>query len=404
MQTYTLLVVNLLMFVMYAGVLLVSARINGGSRGATWFAGANLCHAAAIAVLLREGDRPLGPALTLFCVLVVGSTLMLHRSFAELLDRARMLWSLQLVLLAVVTLSTAYAAYATQSYPWALLITSAVLGVQLALVASVVFSFAGEGVEAAGAFTGITLTIYAFVQMLRVAVMLRSGQQYVPSGAALQMEKLWLLCSLLVNGAVAFGFMFISAAKLRLELLWRAQIDELTGLLNRWAFKRVALKETFRARRMGGRLAVMMMDVDGLKGMNDRYGHGCGDAVLQSVAAVLQDTVRDHDSVARMGGDEFCILLPDTEMDEALKVAERLRAAIAAMAVKYRGVLLEVHASFGLSSSDRSGLNWQTLVDQGDAALYEAKRAGRNRVVAAKAIGSAVSSSDRHGPADRRRR
>lgn len=383
-QTHTLLIVNLLFFSLYAGVLLVSARINGGTRGATWFAGANVCRALAIVGLLRFGERPAGLPSVAISLLLVGGMLMLHRSFAELLDRARMLWSLQLVLLALTAVVSGYEVFHPSAYPSRLLMVSAVLGVQTALAASVVFSFAGEGVEAAGVFTGITLTVYSFVQMLRVAVILRTGTSYEFSKSAEQMEKMWLLGSLLANGAVAFGYMFISAAKLRLELLWRAQVDELTGLLNRWAFKRVALKETIRARRASGRLAVVMMDVDGLKALNDRLGHGCGDLVLQSVAGVLQDTVRDHDSVARMGGDEFCVLLPDTDMDEAMKVAERLRAGIDSLAIRYRGETLEVKASFGVSSADRTGLDWQLLVDRGDAALYEAKRGGKNRVVAAK--------------------
>jgi diguanylate cyclase (GGDEF)-like protein len=386
MQTHTLVVVNLLFFWLYAGILLVSTQINGGSRGATWFAGGNICQGLAMAALLVYGVRPGPAAMGGVSFLLVAGMLMLHRSFAELLDRGQMLWSLQLVLLAIVIVMAVYEARNPSEYPVGLLLTSAVLGVQTALTACVVFCFAGEGVEAAGLFTGVTLTGYAFIHMLRVAVILRVGRSFEFTDSAVQMEKVWLLGSLLANGAVAFGFMFVSAAKLRLELLWRAQVDELTGLLNRWAFKRVALKETFRCKRMSGRLAVVMMDLDGLKGLNDRHGHGCGDVVLQAVSGALQETVRDHDSVARMGGDEFCVLLPDTDMEEALKVAERLRAGIDRLEVRYRGETLKVRASFGVSSSDRCGLDWQTLVDMGDGALYEAKREGKNRVVAARKI------------------
>ena len=408
MQTYTLVVVNLLFFCLYAGVLLVSARINGGSRGANWFAGANICRGAAMVAILIYGARPSGIPGAVGSVLLVGGTLMLHRSFADLLDRSRMLWSLQLVLVAIVAAVSVYEIWHPSEYPVQLMLVSATLGVQTALAASVVFSFAGEGTEVVGVFTGVTLTVYAFVHMLRVAVILRTGSSYVYTESAVQMEQLWLLASLVVNGAVAFGFMFISSAKLRLELLWRAQVDELTGLLNRWAFKRVAVKETFRCRRMAGRLAVVSMDIDGLKGLNDRYGHGCGDVVLEAVAGALQDTVRDHDSVARMGGDEFCVLLPDTDMEEALTVAERLRAEIDGLEVRYRGETLQVRASFGVSSSDLCGLDWETLVDRSDAALYEAKRGGKNKVVASKLIeappGSWAEAQVRDALAERRKR
>lgn len=386
MQTHTLVVVNLLFFWLYAGILLVSARINGGSRGATWFAGANICRGLAMVVVLIFGIRSPGISNVAVNVLLVAGMLMLHRSFAELLDRGRMLWSLQLALLAIVAGVSVYEVRSPSDYPVLLLLVSLTLGVQSALIASVVFTFAGEGVEAAGMFTGVTLTLYAFLHMLRVAAILRIGSSFEYTQSADEIQKVWLVGSLLANAAVAFGYMFLSAAKLRLELLWRAQVDELTGLLNRWAFKRVALKETFRCKRMTGRLAVVMMDVDGLKALNDRCGHGCGDVVLQAVSGALQDTVRDRDYIARMGGDEFCVLLPDTEMDEALKVAERLRSEVDRLQIVYRGETLKVRASFGVSSSDLCGLDWQTLVDQGDMALYEAKREGKNRVVAAKAI------------------
>ena len=204
---------------------------------------------------------------------------------------------------------------------------------------------------------------------------------------SVEIDRVWLVSCLLANAAIAFGYMFLSAAKLRVELRWRAQVDELTGLLNRWALKRVAVREIERCRRAGGRLAVLMMDLDGLKAINDEMGHGCGDVVLQTVAGVLQETVRGHDSVARMGGDEFCVLLPDTELAEALTVAERLRTEVQELAIRYRGETMRIRASLGVASSEQCGLAWESLMDHSDSALYEAKRGGRNWVVVAEPIG-----------------
>lgn len=197
------------------------------------------------------------------------------------------------------------------------------------------------------------------------------------------MMRLWLIGCLVTNSMIAFGFMFISAAKVRVELLWHAQADELTGLLNRWALARIALREISRCGRTKGMVATVMMDLDGLKILNDTMGHGCGDAVLQAVAGVLRETVREQDAVARMGGDEFCILLPDTGLAEAVMAAERVRSQVEALTLQYRGEAVRVRASLGVASSEECGLSWQNLVEQGDAALYRAKRGGRNRVVAA---------------------
>ena len=382
MDTQTLAVANLMLFALYAGVMLLNTRVLGGSRAAGWFGFANLFQCFAMAALAIGGRMPRQIPVEISGVLMVAGMMMLHRSFAELLDRGLLLWRLHGVLLIGVAGGTLYLAHVHSAYPAALLLASATLGVQTALTASALFSFSGDGVEAAGWFAGVAFSAYALIHLLRVAVTLRYGSWLYPVRAA-ETEKLWLAGCLLANGATAFGFMFISTAKLRLQLLWRAQIDELTGLLNRWAFKRIAVKETFRCMRMRGRLAAVMMDLDGMKAVNDRMGHSCGDAVLQSVAATLQDGVRDRDSIARMGGDEFCILLPDTDLAEALTVAERLRAQIEAMSVRFRGETVRVRASFGVSSSDHCGWDWQTLVDQADGALYKAKRDGNKRVIAA---------------------
>ncbi len=384
MHIQTLLAINMLLFVLYAGVVFVSAKMYGGSKPAVWFAGANLAWALAMLGRLAANRLPAQLCEPGISILMVVGLVMLHRSFAELLDRGKLLWHLQGVLLLGAVVGSVYFTQSSVAYPAASLLVGAVLGVQTALIASALFSFSGEGVQTAGWFTGVALSVYAVIHLMRVAVTLRYGSAgYLE--AAHDMEAVWLCGMLVASSATAFGFLFIATGKLRLELLWRAQIDELTGLLNRWAFKRIAIKETFRSMRMRGRLAVIMMDLDGMKRVNDQLGHGGGDAVLQAVSASLQEAVRDRDSIARMGGDEFCILLPDTEMQEALTVAERLRSRLEALSIRYRGETIHVRASFGVCSSDECGWNWQSLLDESDAALYEAKRSGHNKVVPATA-------------------
>ncbi len=382
MQISTLVTVNLMLFVLYAGAVFVSARIFGGSKAAVWFAFANLTWAAALLLRIGEARLPAGVAGAGSSALMIAGLVMLHRSFTELLDRGKLLWRLQWVLFVVGASGAFYLMSMRIEYPAALLLVGAVLGVQTALIASAVFSFSGEGVEPAGWFTGVALSMYAVVHLMGVAVTLRYGSPGY-AAAAREMAVVWFCGMLLASSATTFGFFFIATGKLRLELLWRAQIDELTGLLNRWAFKRIAVKETFRSMRMRGRLATISMDLDGMKRVNDQLGHGGGDAVLQAVSASLQEALRDRDSIARMGGDEFCILLPDTEMQEALVVAERLRSQVEALDIQYRGEAIQVRASFGVSSSVECGWNWQSLLDASDAALYEAKRGGHNKVVAA---------------------
>lgn len=404
MDPKTLAVANLLLFLLYAAFMILQARLLGQARAAHWFSAASLAQAAAMLALVFVGRLPYGTLLfAAGGVLLVAGTLMLHRSFTELLDRSRLLWRLHLTLLALVLAGSGLVLWFAPGHPVLTLLVSAILGIQAALTASALFSFAGDGVESAGRFAGVALCVYSLVNLMRAAVTLRyASWQY--RNAQIEMDQIWLAGCLLANGAAALGFMFLSSARLRVELLWRAQIDELTGLLNRWAFKRIAVKETLRCMRLRSRLAVIMMDLDGMKGINDRLGHSCGDVVLQAVSSTLQAAVRDRDSIARMGGDEFCLLLPDTDIHEAVTVAERVRSQVDALAIRYGNETVKIRASFGVSSTDRNGWNWQNLMDRSDAALYQAKRGGKHRVIAAEASPEPVETPEQPGALVERRR
>lgn len=377
----TMQLATLIMFALYFVTAMVGMRLFGGVQAAVWFAGSNALRAIALALALFPGSSR-SSSVAVGSVLTVAGLAMLHRSFTEQLDRPKLLWRLQLVLLAITLVGATGFARFSSGYPVMTLLVSAVVGIQAALTASALFSFSGEGVELAGRFAGCSMLGYALSYLLRAVVVMHYGSPHY-AHALEQTTTICLAGAMVSGGAATFGFTFIAAGKQRLELLWRAQIDELTGLLNRWAFKRVAVRETFRSMRKLGRLSVLMMDLDGMKKVNDRLGHSGGDAVLQAVAGCLQEALRDRDSVARMGGDEFCILLPDTDLAEAVIVAERLRDSIGALDIRYRSEIVHVQASFGASCSDHCGWNWQTMVDESDAALYEAKRNGNVRVVAA---------------------
>jgi diguanylate cyclase (GGDEF)-like protein len=392
MDTRTLILVNVMLYALYAGVTLANARIFGGSRGARWFAASNLSRAGAT---LMVGLSNMGwgyfriPARAveaLTWMLSVGGMMMLHWSFVELLERGPILRRVQYGLAGAMVVATTLFFIWPPPLPLMVGFLCLLLALQAAMTASVVFRFSGEGVGFAGWMTGIALSLYAVTLVVRALWSLQyRAPDYV--GMALQMDRVWMTVLLLTNGVIAFGYMFLAAAKLRLELLWRAQVDELTGLLNRWALKRSTMREIQRCRRTKGALALVMMDLDGLKAVNDASGHGCGDVLLQAVGSVLQETVRAQDTVARMGGDEFCILLPDTELNEAVAVAERLREEVQELVIRYRGETVQVMASLGVASSTHCGLTWQGLLDHSDAALYRAKREGKNRVMVAGGAG-----------------
>lgn len=165
-----------------------------------------------------------------------------------------------------------------------------------------------------------------------------------------------------------------------MELRKRAGSDALTGLFNRRLFEEIAAHETARARRTGAALTAAMIDVDKFKTVNDTFGHAAGDAVLRAIGPVCRKALRATDQVARYGGEEIVILLPDTSLEQAAPVLDRLRKDIMAMIVPELGGRWVVTASIGAAEwrSDDGGI--ADMLARADAALYRAKESGRNRL------------------------
>jgi diguanylate cyclase (GGDEF)-like protein len=157
-------------------------------------------------------------------------------------------------------------------------------------------------------------------------------------------------------------------------------LDELTGLNNRRAFFELGNRAIKQAIRHKHAIAVIMMDLDHFKNINDNYGHSVGDKVLKNVAITLENTVREIDISARIGGEEFAFILPETDADEASQLAERLRSNIQNMSVEHDGKTLQITASFGISVSNTTEQTLESMLTQADDALYIAKKKGRNQV------------------------
>ena len=164
----------------------------------------------------------------------------------------------------------------------------------------------------------------------------------------------------------------------------RAATDALTGLANRRALNDALRRMLAQARRSGGSLSAITLDLDRFKEINDRHGHAKGDDVLSATAAALTGTLRASDFVARSGGEEFVVLLPDTGLAGALAVAENLRAALQVMAVP--GLHRPVTGSFGVAVHPEDAGDAPELLRRADRALYLAKSNGRNRVEAAASV------------------
>ncbi|MEJ0015421.1 MAG: PleD family two-component system response regulator [Acetobacteraceae bacterium] len=171
--------------------------------------------------------------------------------------------------------------------------------------------------------------------------------------------------------------------RLRTDLgtaLEMALIDPLTGLYNQRYLMR-HLRGLLESGQSRGELAVLMIDVDHFKGVNDEYGHAIGDKALRSIADVLRASTRVFDSLARYGGEEFVVVMPGTGLDDASQAAERLRAAVEATSFVWQaGAPCRLTVSIGVACTDHHSGTPEALLHAADIALYAAKRAGRNRV------------------------
>jgi len=181
-----------------------------------------------------------------------------------------------------------------------------------------------------------------------------------------------------VLASIGFLLMYNETAQAELKRL--ARTDPLTGTLNRLALDEEAERLFRRSAGHGGECAVLMIDVDHFKVINDRYGHAGGDVVLMALAARIGEHLRHGDVLGRVGGEEFLMLLPDTGMNEATLVAEGLRTSIEDMRTNLDGEPQRVTISIGVAVREPTDPKFGVLIRRADRALYSAKRAGRNRV------------------------
>lgn len=181
---------------------------------------------------------------------------------------------------------------------------------------------------------------------------------------------------LIVNG---FGFLLLCKERDDRKMALLATIDSLTGLLNRRAFFERTDSLRMLAARLRKPVTLMMLDIDHFKHLNDRFGHACGDQALCAFSETASGTLREHDIMGRLGGEEFAVLLPGTDMAGALQAAERLRAAVEARVVPNEGSPFTMTVSIGVVLVDPDE-HINAALARADRALYAAKSAGRNRI------------------------
>ncbi|MFN3416883.1 MAG: GGDEF domain-containing protein [Caldimonas sp.] len=235
----------------------------------------------------------------------------------------------------------------------------------------------------ARATVALVILVWLTALMVTFVVLRVSGQGSLALGWRIATVCVWLIGPV-VGYAMLRMFFELERARRRVALL--AVTDELTGCYNRRHFMERAEVELLRSRRHGLDMALVLIDADGFKQVNDTYGHQCGDELLRQMALRCRASLRGTDVLARFGGEELVLLLPQTDLAGAMAIAERIRKQVQALSLDWRGQTITLTVSLGVAAL-RCHPDIDALIRDADHALYEAKRAGRNRVHGAREQG-----------------
>jgi len=347
---------------------------------AEWARGNGLIALGLCLVVLSEIVSPTLLSILSYMLIIWGS---MHIAFGvALVSGKRPQWSLCRVICGIFFLAYALA-YSVNLQGFG--------GIVLFTIASSIFfgysvycCFSAQRDELRGSLLLVAILSVAYI----VSLCFNLIGSYLSSASHAESGSLWHSSALIVNIVLGFAqtimLIVITSHRLQMDLQQQATHDPLTNLFNRRALTTLAERDIARSNRRGTLISVLMIDADHFKKINDAYGHAVGDAVLIAIAKKIEIGLRTEDVLARFGGEEFVVMLPDTSLKHACEVAERIRIAIANIALP---VLPEGHRfTVSIGVAERRGVqqSFDELVAMADQALYQAKKNGRNKVIGSK--------------------
>lgn len=346
---------------------------------------ARLCQGAGWSILALRPFFPTPVSGPLALALLIGGTALDATAFWTVTGRPgarkvlmRALWLAAGVYILVNFLFGRDAATAAAAGPWiSLLLAGIAAGFGLSGTAALARDWIGASLlrrllAATNALLAIVPVTAAAAAALRPDWLARTPELFA-------IVLFLLLAGLFVNGV---GYLLLGRDRLQGELDRLETVDALTDVPNRRGFYQGLAPWLALARRPGPSTAIVILNLDGFKRVNDHYGHGVGDVVLKAIVDAVRRQLREADMIGRLGGAEFALLLPRTGLPEATLVAERIRAAVAALPVKAERAVINLTASMGVTTI-RAEDSTVSLFKRADEALQTAKLRGRNGVVAA---------------------
>lgn len=375
------LLLNTSLTAVYAAVAMAYVwRVHRREIAVRYWAAGFVCLALGTLLVALRVQLPAVWTIALGNTLVVAGNSLLYAGTATFLRR-KVAWILIAGLLLATALTMAYWSIVEPAFVLRVVFFSAAMCVPWALMAHDLARAAQESPQRViYQFVAVVYGICIAATVARGAyIALNPGIGDVLGGGFVQTS--WLaICQAMVFFS-PFGFLLMTSQRLQLRLDRLANEDELTGVLNRRAFLAQAI-ELLASRKRPATAAILVMDLDHFKQLNDHYGHAAGDAALRGFTRTVAAQLRPQDLFARVGGEEFWIMLPQTDLSGAQALAERLRTEVERIALIFGNTRLRITVSIGVSAVHEADIS--TALSNADRALYQAKDEGRNRVVTAR--------------------
>ncbi|WP_170835026.1 GGDEF domain-containing protein [Terriglobus roseus] len=359
-------------------LVVANVREHRSMRGIRWFVASNVNYLIGGILIADRQHLPVWVAVVLANFLYSMGYVFLHRCLSEFLRADRRLWIAQCT---VATLSLAQCIYFSLIHPDIRLRLAAIglaTGLQFAICAAVAFDGGRVRIRVAAISMGGVLAFSAALNLTRVLLTLVWGttQTYLKAD---DIQTSVVMLNTMIFVAIDIAFVWMIATTLRNELHVQAMTDPLTHVLNRRALELLVATAVEMSMETGRPLSAIAVDLDDFKRINDSLGHSVGDTVLVDTVRSMEAELRGTDSIARVGGDEFVIVLPNCPLFNAEEIAERLRLALEALHFEASDGL-RIRASFGVATLTRGMTSWEGLIAKCDEALYAAKNAGGNFV------------------------
>ncbi|MCW8883108.1 MAG: diguanylate cyclase [Sedimenticola sp.] len=374
----TLSLLAVLVALLMAGAMLLLWRLNPEERSVRYWAVGNWAIAVGFLCIGLRGFLPIFISVVVANSLIVAGYGLFLAGVWEFLGKSIRWWVIKTAV-ALVFLSFLYFTYQSPDISARIVIVSLVIAILSGLSANALIREVSQRMQKIQTLTASVFMLHALYLSLRSIATLTGTPVYDLFSPNL-VQALAFLDVIVVAICLTFGFTSMINRRLQFHLDHLASYDILTGVFNRRAFEQAAVREIARCSRQKKQISILLLDIDHFKRINDRYGHPVGDKVLKATAGTIADVLRTEDILGRIGGEEFCMLLPEADQEAAIDVSERVRLAVCENAMEYADETIKITVSIGVATIRSDEMDWTQMFQIADEALYRAKEGGRNLI------------------------